>query len=106
MIRFLIHYGLHFVAPAGIAYGFGYEKGKKLYLIFLASMLIDLDHLLANPVFDPKRCSIGFHPLHTLPAALIYSLMLFHPRLRWWGIAFLFHLLTDSADCFMMLNWP
>ena len=27
----------------------------------LTTMLIDLDHLLANPVFDPDRCSINFH---------------------------------------------
>lgn len=104
MIRFIIHYGLHFIAPLGIAFGFEHERWKKVYLLFLLSMFIDLNHLLASPVFDPCRCSIGYHPLHTAPAALIYAAMLFHPRTRWWGIAFLFHLLTDAADCFMMFS--
>ena len=36
-------------------------------------MLVDADHLLASPIFDPSRCSIGFHPLHTLPAMAVYA---------------------------------
>ena len=35
---------------------------KKAYIIMLLTMLVDLDHLLANPIFDPNRCSINFHP--------------------------------------------
>ena len=30
-----------------------------------ATMLVDLDHLLATPLYNPDRCSLGFHPLHT-----------------------------------------
>ena len=36
--------------------------------------LIDLDHLLADPVYAPDRCSIGFHPLHTAPAVVLLGL--------------------------------
>ena len=33
----------------------------------MATMLVDLDHLFADPIYDPDRCSIGFHPLHQYP---------------------------------------
>ena len=50
-------------------------------IIMLATMLIDLDHLFATPMFDSNRCSIGFHPLHTFWAAIIYStLLILHTR--------------------------
>ena len=69
----------------------------------LAANLIDLDHLLANPIFDPERCSIGVHPLHTGHAAAVYVLMLLVPR--WWARAFglgaLWHLAVDYGDCMM-----
>ena len=38
---------------------------KMVWLIMMLTMLVDLDHLLANPIYDPNRCSIGFHPLHS-----------------------------------------
>ena len=69
-----------------------------------AGNLIDLDHLLADPIFDPGRCSIGFHLLHGWEAALTYGLMLLIPR--WWVRAFalgaLWHLVIDWGDCKMM----
>ena len=40
-----------------------------------AVMLIDLDHLLATPIFDPARCSIGFHPLHSYYAIGVYFIL-------------------------------
>ncbi len=49
----------------------------------LATMLIDLDHLLADPVYDPARCSIGFHPLHSWWAAAIYLAMAAVPSWKW-----------------------
>ncbi len=99
MIRFFIHYGMHFVVPAGFALWWGRGEVKRIYLLFLLSMLIDLDHLLANPIYDPNRCSLGYHPLHSIPAAIVYLIMLGFPRLRWWGIALIFHLITDGVDC-------
>lgn len=71
----------------------------------LATMLVDLDHLLADSVFQSDRCSIGFHPLHTFYAIAIYVVMLFfkHPW-RIIGIGLLFHMFTDTLDCFFMFD--
>ena len=70
----------------------------------MAGMLIDIDHLLAAPVYDPQRCSIGFHPLHTWPALLVYGLFFLHPRLRLLALGLVLHLLLDAADCAQMLG--
>jgi hypothetical protein len=63
-MKFFIHYSFHFLVPLLITFLFFRENWKKIYLIFLMSMLIDLDHLLATPIFKADRCSINFHPLH------------------------------------------
>lgn len=99
MPKFLIHYCLHFIAPLFIAFFFFKNNWKTVYAIFLLSMLIDLDHLLANPIFDKNRCSINFHPLHSYIAGGIYVLGLFFKKTRVLAIALLFHLLTDFIDC-------
>lgn len=69
----------------------------------VATVLIDLDHLLADPIFDPNRCSIGFHPLHTLWAGAVYVLLFFIPNWKWRAVAAgcSFHLITDTLDCWM-----
>ncbi|WP_298520277.1 DUF6122 family protein [uncultured Kordia sp.] len=102
MLRFCIHYGLHFVFPLILALYFYRKKWKTVYLVFLLCMLIDLDHLLAMPIFDPNRCSINFHPLHTYYAIAVYAGMLFFTKTRVLGIGLLLHILADSADCWMM----
>lgn len=102
MIQFLIHYSLHLLAPLALALLFFKPHWKQAYLIMLAAMLIDLDHLLADPVFDPNRCSIGFHPLHSYWATAVYLLMLFWRPLRILGIGLLLHLFADAIDCLMM----
>ena len=99
VIQFLIHYGLHFIAPGAIAWLFFRDDWKKAWLIMAATIFVDLDHLLANPIFDPRRCSIGFHPLHTLPAIFCYFLLLFPSKTRILAIGLLFHMLTDYQDC-------
>ncbi len=43
-------------------------------------MLVDIDHLLATPVYDPNRCSIGFHPLHGFYPIALYVLLCFIPK--------------------------
>lgn len=63
------------------------------------TMLVDLDHLLANPIFDPNRCSIGYHPLHSGYAIAAYLLLLLVPKARIIAVALLFHMLTDYTDC-------
>lgn len=100
----IIHYFLHFGIPLLIAFIFFKKQWKTVYLIFIASMLVDLDHLLANPIFDPNRCSINFHPLHTYYAIIIYFVLLIPKKTRILAIALLFHMFTDLIDCYMTMN--
>jgi hypothetical protein len=65
----------------------------------LLANFIDLDHLLSNPVFDPNRCSIGFHLLHSYYAIAVYFILLFIPKTRIIGIGLVLHILTDFVDC-------
>lgn len=102
MIGDILHYSLHFLAPGLIAWFFYRDRWKEVWVILLATMLVDLDHLLATPILDPNRCSIGFHPLHTVPAMAVYAVMLIFPKTRIVGIGLLFHMLTDGIDCMGM----
>lgn len=99
VLQFITHYGLHLVFPALIAYWLFRPFWKKAWLIMMATMSVDLDHLLANPVFDPNRCSIGFHVLHSEIAILGYVLMLFFNKTRIVGVGLLWHMVTDFQDC-------
>ncbi len=68
-------------------------------------MLVDLDHLFANPIFDPNRCSINFHPLHTYYAFLIYIIFIFLRKpLNIIGIGLTLHMITDLIDCLFMYS--
>jgi len=100
-LKFTIHYSLHFIAPFLIAFFFFRKKWKLVFLIFLVSMLVDVDHLLANPIFDENRCSINFHPLHSYIAIGGYFIALFFKRIRILAIALLFHMATDYLDCYL-----
>ncbi len=98
-----IHYSLHIVFPFFIAYGFFRKDWKRVYLILLATMLVDLDHLLANPIFDANRCSINFHPLHTYYAMIVYvALLFFRKPFNIIGLGLLLHMFADGIDCLMM----
>lgn len=72
------------------------------YLIMMCGMLIDLDHLVANPMFDPNRCSINFHPLHTYYAMIVYVALLFFKKTRLIGLGLVIHMIADTADCVLM----
>ena len=102
MLRFLLHYGIHFLIPVLIGLIFFKENRWKVILILLAAILIDLDHLLADPIFDPNRCSIGFHPLHTYWALIFYVLLLAWNKTRLIGLGLLIHILADAVDCAMI----
>lgn len=102
MLQTLIHYGLHLLFPGLIAWLFFRKNWKKAWLIMVATMLVDLDHLLAEPVFDPNRCSIGFHPLHSYYAIGIYFILAFFPFFRILAIGLLWHMVTDFQDCLWM----
>lgn len=68
----VLHLILHVIVPLVIAILFYKKDWKFAFIILIATMVVDIDHLLANPIYDPERCSIGFHPLHTWPAILVY----------------------------------
>jgi hypothetical protein len=70
----LLHFGFPFFA-------FIFFRKEWKSLILIATMLIDLDHLLVEPIFETNRCSINFHLLHTYYAMLIYLLLLFFESL-------------------------
>ncbi len=99
MLQILVHYTLHLLVPGLIAYIFFRKQWKKAWLIMLATMLVDLDHLFATPIFDPGRCSINFHPLHTYWAMAVYVVLLFFKKTRIIAVGLLFHMLTDYIDC-------
>lgn len=102
MAQFLTHYSLHFLLPGLIAWVFFRSNWKQAWLIMLASMFIDLDHLLADPIFSATRCSIGFHPLHSYIAIGSYFVMLFIKMARILAIGLLLHMVTDYVDCLWM----
>jgi hypothetical protein len=102
MLQLFTHYSLHILAPGLIALLFFRSNWKKAWLIMLATMLIDVDHLLADPIFSPSRCSINFHPLHSYWAILLYALLAFFKKTRIIAIGLLLHIITDTIDCLWM----
>lgn len=102
-MQFILHYFLHLGFPLIIAFLFFRKDWKRAYLIFLATMLVDLDHLLADPVFQANRCSINFHILHSYYAMVVYvGLLFFRKPFNIIGLGLLFHMLTDFIDCMFM----
>lgn len=124
-MRFAIHMFLHFAVPAAVAVVVTrrprrvklpqgsavpesgtapdpWRAALRLWIIMMLTMVVDIDHLLADPLFDPNRCSLGFHPLHTAPAIALYGILSLIPRSRWWGIGLLIHMLLDGIDCLWM----
>ena len=100
MTIIFIHYSLHFFLPLLIAFMFFRKDWKKVYLIMILTMIVDLDHLLADPIYQADRCSINFHPLHSYYAIFVYLIMAFLQRpLNIIGIGLLLHMLTDFSDC-------
>ena len=95
----MIHIALHFLVPLAVSAGFFRQRWLNSYALMMCGMLIDIDHLLANPIYDPERCSIGFHPLHTwVPIALYVGLTL-HPKTRLVGLGLTIHITLDALDC-------
>lgn len=112
----MMHVALHFIVPLLVAPTLYGRRWKMAVVIMIASMLVDVDHLLADPIYDPQRCSIGFHPLHTMPAIVAYAGLCFlplmwrrrdgapglHPTARILhlvGLGLLIHMALDWVDC-------
>lgn len=95
----MLHIALHLLVPAVAAMAFYRERWLRSYLVMLAGLAIDIDHLLAEPIYDPDRCSLGFHPLHTALPIAVYAAALLHPRTRLVGIGLCLHIALDALDC-------
>lgn len=94
-----LHIALHLIVPLAVALLFFRARWGSAWMWMLAGWLIDADHLLADPVYAPDRCSIGFHPLHTAPAIAVYGAMSLIPQTRLLGIGLGIHIGLDAADC-------
>lgn len=102
MLQTIAHYGCHFLLPLVVALAFYKTHWKFAYLIMILGMLIDLDHLLATPIFNPNRCSINFHPLHSYYAIALYVLLLIPKKTRLVGLGLVIHIIADTVDCALM----
>lgn len=65
----------------------------------VSTMLVDIDHVFASPIYDPERCSIGFHPLHQVWLMPVYGALSAVPQTRVVGIGLVVHMALDSVDC-------
>ena len=74
---------------------------KNISLLVFLSQLIDLDHLLAKPIYNPLRCSINFHPLHSWYSFPFYALGMFWKKYSYLFVAIGLHLALDALDCFI-----
>lgn len=102
MTSLILHYSLHFFLPLIIAILFFKKEWKKVYVIMLLTMIVDLDHLLANPIYQADRCSINFHPLHSYYAIALYFIMSFFRKpFNIIGIGLVLHMMADFTDCFI-----
>ncbi len=101
----VLHYSMHLLVPLLFAWLCAPKNWKRAYLILLATMLVDLDHLLVDPIFRADRCSIHFHLLHRYEIWPIYlGMILFRSPIRWIGLGLTWHMLTDLADCLMTFS--
>ena len=95
----MFHLALHFIVPAIVALQFFRQRWQMALLVMMATMLVDLDHLFADPIYDAGRCSIGFHPLHQPWSITLYLVMCFVPKTRLIGLGLMIHMVLDSIDC-------
>ena len=95
----MIHLALTFIVPAVVA-GLLYPR-RWLYAfgMLMVAVVIDVDHLLADPIYDPGRCSIGFHPLHGPVPILVYAVGLAFPKTRLLALGLMIHIALDAIDC-------
>ena len=114
----MIHILLHFAVPVCVALLFFKKEWKNSSLWMISTMLVDLDHLLADPIYDPSRCSINFHPLHSYEFIAVYAVIFvtagvlrfrkaketngnFLRILYLVSLGLLIHMGLDALDCFL-----
>ncbi|WP_370980692.1 DUF6122 family protein [Agaribacterium sp. ZY112] len=96
------HIALHVLVPLCIAVALYQKRALKAFLFMLLAFAIDIDHLLAQPIYDPTRCSVDFHPLHSLyllPLYILLSLQWRYKPLQWFAWGLVIHMGLDSLDC-------
>lgn len=106
-LRAVVHLLLHIAVPALVAWLFFRDPHtsvgfKRAWLLLLLGWVIDVDHLLADPIYSPDRCGIGFHPLHTAPAIAVYGALTLPRTTRLFGIGLLIHIGLDMLDCLLI----
>ena len=99
----MLHIFLHFLLPLLVAKVVYPKHWHKAFLIMAATMLVDLDHLLATPIYNAARCSINFHPLHTYCMIAVYVLALAVKPVRIVAIGLCIHMLLDWQDCYFKI---
>ncbi len=104
MERFTLHMLLHIFVPALVA-KFAYrERFYWAWAMMMMTMLVDVDHLFADPVFDSARCSIGYHLLHSYIAIGIYLVLIAISGFRIYGVGLIIHMFLDGLDCILIDN--
>ena len=99
MLRPVIHLILHLAAPAAVARLAFSDRWPRAWVIMTATMIVDLDHLLADPIYDPSRCGIGLHPLHSTAAIAAYLVLAVIAPTRLVGLGLIIHMALDGIDC-------
>ena len=97
----MVHMALHVLIPLFLAIVIYRKNWRNPFLWMMATMIVDLDHLLADPIYDPGRCSINFHPLHQVFLFPLYALLLFFPAARPFSLGLLSHMALDATDCLL-----
>ena len=100
MERSIIHIILHFLVPFIVAKTAWKEQWLWPFIIMALTLVIDFDHFLAEPVFDPNRCSLGFHPLHKLACHWNLSCVTFFSSFTNYCYWIAHTLGIDGTDCF------
>jgi hypothetical protein len=102
LLRFALHGVLHVAVPGVVARLAWPARWLRAWGLLVLTNLVDLDHLLADPITDPQRCSIGFHPLHAWPAVVAWIGLAAWPRTRILGVGLSIHMALDALDCVWM----
>ncbi len=95
----MLHIALHFLVPMLLALVFFKKNWPVAFVLMAVTMIVDIDHVVANPMYDPSRCSIGFHPLHQLWFIALYFALCFVRKVRLLGLGLSIHMVLDSIDC-------
>lgn len=96
---FLLHMFVHVAVPVAVAALFYRKDFRHASLLMLAGILIDIDHLAANPILDPSRCSVGYHLLHSFWLIPVYTALAIYPRTRLIGLGLGIHIVLDAIEC-------